>query len=101
MSSELLLELPGKIVKSCALPQSTGPHLKLALLVVQTDSISIIHVRNAMAFALTHISHDYVVCGRETTGASIITTILVGNPAMVPSLIVLSLARRGNIRTAL
>lgn len=46
MSAELLLELPSKVVKVFALPQAPGASFqKSALVIVQTDSVSVAHVR--------------------------------------------------------
>ena len=45
MSTDLLFELPGKVIKTFALTQTSGGVFhKSALVIVQTDSISVAHV---------------------------------------------------------
>ena len=61
MSSELLLEVPNRIEKVFALAPSQGsPFQSSAVVIVQTDSVSIIHVRVKSALP-TSSSKTYVI----------------------------------------
>lgn len=64
MSSELLLELPGKVEKVFSLTQAPGStFLKSALVIVQSDSVSVIHVRTDRICAKQSINFKFLVVG--------------------------------------
>jgi hypothetical protein len=70
MSSELLLELPGKVVKVFSLQQAAGgPLYKAALAIVQNDSISVAHVSIPMLIYIELVPdlarRIFSVLGRE------------------------------------
>ena len=71
MSAELLLELPSKVVKVFALPQAPGASFqKSALVIVQTDSVSVAHVRQiflhlTLLRLLTNLHKTRFSSGRE------------------------------------